>query len=406
MRNRTLHILICLLLCTGMNTFAQSAKQKALEAKRLKFQQELKQLNALLYSDQKKEKDVLTMVEDLNTKISIRRNLIKVTNDQANLLTREINANQNEITSLRDQLEVLKKEYSEMIVKSYKSKSEQSRVMFLLSSDNFKQAYKRLQYIKQYADYQKDQAELIKIKTQKLQELNTELVRRRKDKESLVAENRKAKKEMEKELASQEKLMASIRQNMSSYVSKIKQKQQEIDEIDREINRLIREAIAASNKKAGKSASSKGFALTPEAKIIAKNFVSNKGKLPWPVEKGVVKVRYGTQRSPIDPTLEIKSNGVRIATERNAKVRAVFEGEVLAVMGKKYSNPTVLIQHGNYVTAYKNLAKVYVKKGDKISRKQTIGEVFTNRQGQTILFFSIHKEDQSTVNPASWIYRM
>lgn len=389
-----------------MSSFGQSAKQKALEAKRLKFQQELKQLNALLYSDQKKEKDVLTMVEDLNTKISIRRNLIRVTNDQANLLTREINANQNEISSLRDQLAVLKKEYSEMVIKSYKSKSEQSRVMFLLSSDNFKQAYKRLQYIKQYADYQKDQAELIKVKTQKLQELNTELVRRRNDKEQLVAENRLAKKEMEKELASQEKLMASIRQNMSTYVSKIKRKQQEIDEIDREINRLIREAIAASNKKAGKSPASKGFALTPEAKIIAKNFVSNKGKLPWPVEKGIVKVRYGTQRSPIDPTLEIKSNGVRIATERNAQVRAVFEGEVLAVMGKKYTNPTVLIQHGNYVTAYKNLAKVYVKKGDKISRKQTIGEVFTNRQGQSILFFSIHKEDQSTVNPASWIYRM
>lgn len=406
MRNKAIFFLLCLFICNGIDAYGQSAKQKALEAKRLKFQQELKQLNALLYSDQKKEKDVLTMVEDLNTKISIRRNLIRVTNDQANLLTREINANQNEISSLRDQLEVLKKEYSEMIVKSYKSKSEQSRVMFLLSSDNFKQAYKRLQYLKQYADYQKDQAELIKVKTEKLQDLNTELVRRRKDKEVLVAENRKAKKEMEKELASQENLMASIRQNMSTYVSKIKQKQQEIDEIDREINRLIREAIAASNKKAGKSASSKGFALTPEAKIIAKNFVSSKGNLPWPVEKGIVKVRYGTQRSPIDPTLEIKSNGVRIATERNAKVRAVFEGEVLAVMGKKYSNPTVLIQHGNYVTAYKNLAKVYVKKGDKISRKQTIGEVFTNRQGQSILFFSIHKEDQSTVNPASWIYRM
>lgn len=407
MRNKSLYLLIFVLICSGINySYAQSAKQKALEAKRLKFQQELKQLNALLFSDQKKEKDVLTMVEDLNTKISIRRNLIKVTNDQANLLTREINANQNEISSLRDQLEVLKKEYSEMVVKSYKSKSEQSRVMFLLSSENFKQAYKRLQYIKQYADYQKDQAELIKTKTQKLQELNTDLVRRRNDKEVLVAENRKAKKEMEKELASQETLMASIRKNMSTHVSKIKQKQQEIDEIDREINRLIREAIAASNKKAGKSATSKGFALTPEAKIIAKNFVSNKGKLPWPVEKGVVKVRYGTQRSPIDPSLEIKSNGVRIATERSAKVRAVFEGEVLAVMGKKYSNPTVLIQHGNYVTAYKNLAKVYVKKGDKISRKQQIGEVFTNRQGQSILFFSIHKEDQSTVNPASWIYRM
>lgn len=122
MRSKSLYIFVFFLLLTGMSSFGQSAKQKALEAKRLKFQQELKQLNALLYSDQKKEKDVLTMVEDLNTKISIRRNLIRVTNDQANLLTREINANQNEISSLRDQLAVLKKEYSEMVIKSYKSK--------------------------------------------------------------------------------------------------------------------------------------------------------------------------------------------------------------------------------------------------------------------------------------------
>lgn len=406
MQSKFIYILILVVLSFGFSAEAQSDKQKALEAKRVKFQKELNELNALLFSNKKEEKSVISLVEDLNYKVSVRRNLIKVTNDQANLLTREINANQNEISSLRDQLETLKKQYSEMVVKSYKSKSEQSRVMFLLSSDDFKQAYKRLQYIKQYANYQKEQGDLIKTKTKKLQDLNSDLLRQKEDKDKLVAENRIVKKELEKELKEQEKLMASIRKNMSSYSSKIKKKQEEIDAINREINKLIREAIAASNKKAGKSSSSKGFALTPEDKIIAKNFVSNKGKLPWPVEKGVVKVRYGTVQSPLDPTVKIISNGVRIATEHNAGVRAVFEGEVMAVMGKKYSNPTVLIQHGNYITAYKNLGKVYVKKGDKIARKQQIGEVFTNSDGQAILFFSIHKEDQSTVNPASWIYKM
>ncbi|WP_299332648.1 peptidoglycan DD-metalloendopeptidase family protein [uncultured Psychroserpens sp.] len=405
MLNRATYILFLFLILNSVSAHAQSPKQKALEAKRQKYAKELKQLNALLFSNKKEEKSAISLVEDLTYKVSVRRNLIKVTNDQANLLTREINANQNEISSLRDQLTTLKKEYSEMIVKSYKSKSEQSRVMFLLSSDDFKQAYKRLQYIKQYADYQKEQGELIKAKTQKLQELNTELLRQKKDKDKLIAENRLAKKELEKELREQEKLIASIRKSGNTYASKIKKKQQEIDAIDREINRLIREAIAESNKKAGKSTKSKGFALTPEAKLIAKNFVSNKGNLPWPVEKGVVKVRYGTQKSPIDPTLEIKSNGVRIATEKNAKVRAVFKGEVLAVTGQKYSNPTVLIQHGNYITAYRNLSTVYVKKGDKITAKQVIGEVFTNRQGETMLGFGIFK-DSKPQNPASWIYKM
>nr|WP_321221237.1 peptidoglycan DD-metalloendopeptidase family protein [uncultured Psychroserpens sp.] len=399
------YILFLFLLLNSFTSEAQSAKQKELEAKRIKYQQELKQLNALLFTNKKEEKSVVSLVEDLNYKVSVRRNLIKVTNDQANLLTREINANQNEISSLRDQLTALKKDYSEMIVKSYKNKSEQSRVMFLLSSDNFKQAYKRLQYIKQYTDYQKEQGDLIKGKTTKLQELNTDLLRQKADKEKLIVENRAVKKELEKELKEQDQLMASIRQNLNSYASKIKKKQQEIDAIDREINRLIREAIAASNAKAGKSTSSKGFALTPEAKLIAKNFVSNKGNLPWPVAKGVVKVRFGTQPSPIDPSVKINSNGVRIATEKFAKVRAVFEGEVLAVAGQKNSNPTVLIRHGNYITAYRNLSKVYVRKGDKIYAKQEIGEVFTNNAGETMLGFGVFK-DSKPENPAGWIYKM
>nr|WP_321234029.1 peptidoglycan DD-metalloendopeptidase family protein [uncultured Psychroserpens sp.] len=405
MLNKSTYILFLFLLLNSISVQAQSAKQKALEAKRLKFQKELKQLNSLLFSDQKKEKSVISLVEDLNYKVSVRRNLIKVTNDQANLLTREINANQNEISSLRDQLTTLKKDYSEMIVKSYKSKSEQSRVMFLLSSEDFKQAYKRLQYIKQYADYQKEQGDLIKGKTLKLQELNTDLIRQKKDKDQLVAENRATKKALEKELKEQEKLMNSIRKNMSSYASKIKKTQQQIDKIDREIERIIREAIAESNRKAGKSSSSKGFALTPKAKIIAKNFASNKGKLPWPVDRGVVKVRYGTQKSPIDPTVKIKSNGVRIATEKNAKVKAVFEGEVSKVIVQKNYNPIIMIRHGNYITIYRNLSKFYVKPGDKITRNQVIGEVFTNSDGESMLGFNIYK-DSKPENPASWIYKM
>jgi septal ring factor EnvC (AmiA/AmiB activator) len=405
MRNKLTYILFLFLLLNSFTSEAQSAKQKELEAKRVKFQNELKQLNVLLFSNKKEEKSVVSLVEDLNYKVSVRRNLIKVTNDQANLLTREINANQNEITSLRGQLTALKKDYSEMIVKSYKNKSEQSRMMFLLSSDDFKQAYKRLQYIKQYTDYQKEQGDLIKGKTTKLQELNTDLLRQKADKDKLIVENRAVKKELEKELKEQDKLMASIRQNLSSYSSKIKKKQQDIDAIDREINRLIREAIAASNKKAGKSESSSDFSLTPEAKLIAKNFVANKGKLPWPVAKGVVKVRYGTQRSLIDPSVEFNSVGVKIATDKGAKVRAVFEGEVMTIAVHKNSNPIVLIRHGNYITIYRNLFKVYVRKGDKVSAKQEIGEVFTNNEGETMLGFGVFKDSQPE-NPASWLYKM
>jgi len=406
---------LVMLFCVS-NMTAQSKKQQELEARRQQLQKEIEQINSLLFTNRKKEKSMVTIVEDLNNKVRVRQNLIKVTNDQANLLTREINNNQKEITSLRDQLKELKEDYAAMVVKSYKSKSEQSRVMFLLSSDNFKQAYKRLQYIKQYTRYQEQQGEEIKSKTQKLQDLNTSLLQQKKDKEKLIEENRIAKKQLEEDIKEQQEMVALIRKDLTKYSSQIKSKQQEADRIDREIERLIKEAIAEANRKANKSnkasetKSSSGFALTPEAKATGANFEANKGKLSWPVEKGVVKTRYGTQPSPIDPSISIQSNGVRIATEEGSKVRAVFQGTVTAVIASKTGNPTVLIQHGNYFTAYKNLSKVYVKKGDKVDTKQFIGEVFTTAgDHETILSFSIFKVvsgESKTQDPSGWIYKM
>jgi septal ring factor EnvC (AmiA/AmiB activator) len=400
-------VLFFTLILNSLTVTAQSQKQKELEAKRQQLQEEIAQINALLFSNKKKEKSIVSQVQDLNYKVSVRKNLIKVTNDQANLLTREINTNQKEITNLRNQLEILKKDYSAMIVKSYKSRSDQSKVMFLLSSDNFKQAYKRLQYIKQYANYQQEQGEKIKQKTQELQELNISLLKQKAEKNKLIEENRIAKNRLEEELKDQNALVVSIRKNLSSYSSQIKKKQQEADRIDREIDRLIREAIAESNKKAGNSTTtSKGYALTAEAKALAANFESNKGKLPWPVEKGVVTVRYGKQPSPIDNSITINSNGVRIATEEGAKVRAVFEGEVTRIVVIKNANPAIIIRHGNYFTIYKNLSRIFVKQGDKVDTKQVIGEVFSNRSnGETILGFGVNK-NSNTENPANWIYRM
>lgn len=382
--------------------FGQSDKQKALETQRIQLQKEITQINSLLFSNKKKEKSVLNMVEDLNYKIRVRQNLIKITNEQANLLTREINDNQNQISNLREQLKQLKEDYAGMIVKSYKSKSQQSRIMFLLSSDDFKQAYKRLQYIQQYADYQKQQGEAIKQKTETLQVLNITLSKQKEDKQKLIEENRKAKADLESDLKSQNTLMASIKSELKQFATQIKTKQQEIDRIDAEIKKLIREAIASSNKASGNTTNTGKFVLTPAGKALAANFVANKGKLPWPVERGVIKMRYGTQRSLIDNTVTIKSNGIRIATEQNAQVKAVFEGEVFAVQLIKFSNPSVYIKHGNYISVYTNLSKVLVKKGDKVSTGQAIGEVFTDINGETMLRFSIYKEDQ-TENPEVWL---
>jgi septal ring factor EnvC (AmiA/AmiB activator) len=348
---------------------------------------------------------VLSEVEDLNLKISVRSQLVNVNNQQANLLTRQISVNERDIGNFRKELTALKKDYAEMIRKSYKSKSSQNRLMFLFSSESFLQAYKRIQYMKQYASFRKKQGDEIADKTTTLQTLNTTLINQKRKKEVLVSENQKVQQTLEIERKSQEVLIRSLKKRASSLATSIKQKQKKAAAIDREIERLIREAIAASNKAAGKK-SSKTFVLTPEAELLAKNFTANKGRLPWPVEKGVVTQRFGTQPHPVVRTTMIKSNGVTIATSPNAVVRAVFEGEVMTVLSFKGSNPTVLIKHGNYITTYKNIGKLYVKKGDNVKAKQAIGEIFTHPQtGKTILQFSVFNEF-TPQNPKSWIYKM
>lgn len=398
-------IIFLLLILVGSTLYAQSNKKKQLESRRQELRREIQKINALRAENKTKEKSQLSLIEDFNYKISVLNNLIKVTNQQANLLTREINNNQKQINNLRDELKLLKEDYAAMIVKSYKSKNQQSKIMFLLSSNDFKQAYKRLQYMKQYTAHQKEQGETIKAKTEQLQQVNQDLLVQKAEKEKLIFENRKTQKTLEKERTQHKTIMASIKKNLSKYTAQIKAKQREAARIDREIERIIRSAISKSNKKANVS-NSASFALTPAEKTLASNFVSNKGKLPWPVEKGFVKVRYGTQRSPVDPSLTIKSNGVRITTEKGAKARAVFNGVVTRVVFIKNANPIVMVRHGNYITAYKNLSKVYVKEGDKLKTKQEIGEVFTSpTTGETVLNFIVFK-DLQTQNPANWIYKM
>ena len=399
-------IFFILLVFSHLDGYAQSKRQLELEERRRELQQEIRQITNLLFAGKKEKKSVVSVVEDLNYKISVRKNLMRITNQQANLLTREINSNQNEISKRRDKLKILKDDYGNMIVKSYKNRAAENKLMFLLSSSNFQQAYRRLQYIKQYADYQKQQAIIIKQETENLKRLNQDLLRQKREKQKLVAENKAAKASLDKELKAQQVLISSIQKNLSKFTAQIKSKQKESEKLDREIRKLIREAIAASNKKAGKSTKLATFSLTPEQKILAANFTTNKGKLPWPVASGVVKMRFGTNPSPIDPTIKIKSNGVRIATNKGEQVRAVFEGTVQGIMTPKNGNNAIMIRHGNYITVYKNLSKFYVNKGEKVSTKQVIGEVITNKtSGESILSFGIYK-DSSIQNPSHWIYKL
>ena len=399
---KSLSIFLFLLLATA---WGQENRQAKLEAQRKQLRAEIKQINTLLFTNKKQKKNALTEIEDLAVKIGLRQRLIKVTNEEANRLTQQISVNQRTITRQEKELKDLKAEYAEMIRYAYASKSAQSRLMFLFSSESFLQAYKRFQYFKQYAAFRKKQGLMIAEKTKALEALNVSLAIQKQKKDTLIKENRIAQNELTAERLEQKERINALKKNERSLARQIQKKQRQIAAFDKEIQRLIRAAIAASNKAAsGKNKAV--FALTPEAQLIGKNFTANKGKLPWPVEQGVVTLGFGTQTHPVVKTTKIQSNGVTIATPGNAKVRSVFKGKVMQVFSFKGSNPGVLIQHGNYITSYSNLAAVYVKKGETIDAKQAIGEVFTHpTSGKSELKFSVF-QNTTPVNPKSWVYRM
>ena len=379
-------------------------KKAALEAQKKRLQQEIVQINALIKESAKKRANVLTEVENVQLKMDRQDALIRLTNRQINRLNQDITLNLRNIEQLRQELEVLKKNYADMIVAARKNKSTQNRLMFVLSSESFWQAYKRLAYMKQYAAYRKQQGEQIAAKTKTLQQYNKDLVAQRKEKEALLRNNRIAQQELDSVRKKQNSLMQQLKKRERSFAAQIKKKQKQQEAIDKEIDRLIREAIAASNKKAGTKTTT--FVLTPEAKALAASFASNKGRLPWPVAKGIVTQKFGTQRHPVVRTTTIKSNGVTLSVPKGTEARSVFEGKVLNIVQFKGSNPIVLIQHGNYITSYKNLSVVYVKKGERVSAKQSIGKIFTNKDtNKTALQFSLF-QNTTPQNPALWLYQM
>ena len=383
--------------------FSQKNKKEQLELKRNQIEKEIKFINELLFSNKKKKKAVYSDIENLSFKIQRKEELVKLTNQQINLLDGEIKQNIQKEKALESDLLEVKKAYQDMILKSYKTKSGKSRLMFLLSSESFFQAYKRVQYIKQFTLFRKNQAMKISSLVSEIVEVNKELKSQKINKEDLLLNNRLVQKSLENEKKESNNIADDLRKKEKKYINQIAQKQKTSLEIDKEIERLIREAIAKSNKEKNKSTN---FSLTPEALELSKNFTLNKGKLPWPVIRGVVIQKFGTQPHPVVKTAKIKSNGIIIATVDKEKVRTVFDGTILSVLQFKGGNPTILVQHGKYITAYKNLSKVYVKKGDKVFSGQNIGEVFTNNSnGKSTIQFSVF-QNTTPVNPLLWIIKM
>ena len=417
------NIIALIFLLTSSLIWSQTDQEK-LEQRKAQIQEEIRAQERLLESQNSKQKSVSTVIAQQTEKIKLREKLIYTTEKQSKLLKNDMYLNQLQINKLNRELIVLKEDYTRMIVKSYKSRSEQSRAMFLLSSENFLQAYKRAQYMKQYASYRKIQGEEIKTKSAQLFTFNGKLEVQKTEKQKLIEEQEKERLKLEQDKREQEILVNSIKKDKKKTRAEIRKKQQESRAIDKQIDKLIREAIVEANKKAAEAnrkanpkkivtaaetkaiESSTKIILTPEAKIIADNFKINRGKLPWPVEKGTVYSGFGDQPHPVYKTLTVHNSGVDIATEDGANARAVFGGIVTKVIVLSPVNKAVFIQHGDYFTVYQNLSSVNVSKGDKVSIKQNLGKIRTNGDsGKTILKFMI-LQNTTPNNPSSWLYNM
>jgi len=394
-----------------ISLFAQGSKQEKLEQQKAQIQKEIAAFKKLYNEENKKEKSALVQLYEQKARIKLSEKLITTTEKQKRLIEDNIYTTQLKINKLTKELKVLKDDYANMIVKSYKSRNQKSRVMFILSSQSFLQAYKRIQYMKQYADFRKMQGNEIIAKQEQLTLAKTKLETNKKEKEKVIAENETEKKELENQRKTQEGLVKELQKNKKKYSAEIAKKQNEAKAVDAQIKKLIAEAIATANKKNAaktgiKTTSTSKFELTAEGKIVSDNFKANKGKLPWPVEKGYLQQGFGNYADPIYKGVTHINNGVEVAAESGTYARAVFDGEVLRVQLLKGSNrKTVYIQHGDFITIYHNLDTVLVKEGDKVTIKQNIGKIHTDSSGKAILKFYIN-QNTTTLNPQSWIYNM
>lgn len=381
---------------------AQKKSRKQLEVDRNRIKKEIKMVNKLLFDAQKNEKNALEDLKDLNQKITIREKYIKTINLEVKSLSDEIIDKENDIQKLTIKLNKLKEDYATMIYKSYKSKSQQSRTMFLFSSKSFYQAYKRVKYMKQYASFRKKQGEDVAVLAKNFLQLKDSLLYQKKLKDTLLSNEEEQKLKIEDDKIDQQKLISQIKKQENKYKRELLKKEQEQKKISERIDKIIKDAIAKSNALKGVK-KSKGFSLTPEAKALAVRFEQNKGKLPWPVESGLIVRRFGKQPHPIYSGNFINSTGIHIATKKGSNAEAIFNGEILAIQTQSEGKKSILIRHGNYISVYNNLETVYVSNGEKVSTGQSLGKIFTDRiTGKTKLIFVLSK-NTTRLNPTNWI---
>lgn len=379
--------------------YAQSLSD--LQKKKQEAAAEIEYTTKLLNEAEKSAKTSLSRLRLLNNQIQQRNIVIDNIRQEIDVYQEFIENNTLVINMLGNDIINLKKEYAEMIRSAYRNKNSNDNIMFLLSAEDFNQAYRRYLYLKQYTDHRKKQAETINSVQEILDANITKLEKQKAARQELIGETQDETNKLTVEKQQQNRELQQLQKQQRSLRQKLNDQRRIEQQLEDEIQQIIEEE-ARKNTDAGAPA----FALTPEQKLIGNNFEQNKRRLPWPVERGVITEHFGIHSHPVLKSVQIRNNGVSIATEMGSKIRAVFEGEVSRVFAITGGNTAVIIRHGNYLTVYSNLREVVVKKGDNVSTKQVIGTVFTDITdgNKSILKFQIWRENQK-LDPEEWIVK-
>ena len=347
---RLLFIFSLLLATFGLQ--AQSIAE--LRAKKSDAEQQIRLTNSLLEEARKSEQASLSKLKLLKSQIAYRSQIIESINSEIEVVDWSISNNNEIIGMLQSDLDQLKKEYASMIRFAQKNKNSYDLLIFLFSAENVNQAYKRWLYLRQYAKYRRSQAEIIRTVSESMDENLVKLNEKKQLKTELLQVKMEEFHTLEKERGQQNEEVTSLQKKQRELRSKIKEQQKIQDELDRQIQKILEEEAKKS-----------GFALTPEQKLLASDFEKNKGRIPWPVARGIITEHFGVHSHPVLKQIQVRSNGIDISTAAGSKARAVFEGEVSRVFAISGGNMAVIIRHGSFLSVYSNLREVTVKPGAK-----------------------------------------
>ena len=380
------------------------------------IEKEISYTSSLLKKTKENKKTSLQYISYLNKKINSQERLIQISNIELALIKKQMNKLENEILFTEQQIDkkgkeiiALKKEYGKMLYSLQKNKNDRNSLMFIMSSETFNQAYKRVLYLREYTRMRKAQTLQI-IKSQDSLSANSERLlfqidqinKKKIESINLISNKKENLNKILEDKQEKNTTVAKLKKSEKIFLKKIKEQQKKSRILEEKIKRIIEEEIRLARERLKNEDNT--ISLTPEAKLLSDQFSANKGNMPWPLEQGLIVSYFGKQKHHVFGNVETFNNGINIATNENAIIRAVFNGKVSRIFFIKGEGKAVLINHGEYFTVYSGLKTVSVKLGDEILTKEKIGTVLTdNSDNKTELHFEIW-QGYDKLNPSLWLY--